>query len=1011
MRRILTFAIVSLITVFLLVLAVSQTTRAADAAVWNGDKIVYEGNSFTEKKADGTNPSGLRKDQIFYEAKSGTVDVFSGTSEAQVIYFDNDTNIDAKTTAKLSVYKLDNSGAYEAKIRGPTSIGLTPKALSASSTRAVWAGSNLVFDERTFTGPNTSTGSAPALPNGVQYFSAKGSLNAITGESTLYTISFSDGAELRTATKATYSEFRVDGSGNVGSRIGSGRSIDVVAATASNSVNNGNDPAAAAASSCTIEQIGWFVCPISNFLAWGMDNIFDMLKGFLVVQPLSNDTDGPLYQAWSMIRSIANIAFVIAFIIIIYSQLTSVGLNNYSLKKLLPRLIIAAVAVNVSYIICALALDISNILGSHLQDLLMGMREAIQMDDTDAVPTWGAVTSAILAATAGAGAVAIGTTGLIIASGASLGAAVILLLPMLLALIIAVLVALLVLAVRQALIILLIIIAPLAFVAYLLPNTEKWFEKWRGLFMTMLVFFPIFSLIFGGSQLAAHLIMVAADPGSDNFINIVLLAMFVQVAPLVLTPILIKFSGSLIGRIAGIVNNPSKGLIDRTRAWTKQQSDYMAARNMARQDPVRRRQVFRRFALGMDQTKRAREDRLSVYKETGDARWANSEAYSDIQQNLRYAQEDKAAGAEAAGLRYEASRTTDARVRNLDVRNRDLKLQVENAKLEADLQWDNNHAQNVLEQRTRQRVLKDSINAVHSTHDAEYEEFKYGRLGHLNASSLTSEMLRQSEQDTRLLAINAMRNESAKRAVTERFTKEMSDNARVLEGQSLQMYAGGVQGMDGAKRALAGALAAQSKALDDGIANANAILEYRNFSDAVVGQIALGKDSGTGMVISKEMRLAAIKRIAGGKNMTEILNLMRDIEINQSDENEDYRVVFADSLRTNGSKPKAASAGWLGNVQQGIAAPSGKARMDHINAEAMNGNKLSSADALVSLDKDDLGSILATIQNNLSTTSISPIAKANMLQAIQMARKTPQYAGRIAERKEVIDKIENALRY
>src|SRR5690606_39097781 len=132
----------------------------------------------------------------------------------------------------------------------------------------------------------------------------------------------------------------------------------------------------------------------------------------------------------------------------------------------------------------------------------------------------------------------------------------------------AVLVALLVMAARQAIITILVVIAPLAFVAYLLPNTEKWFDKWRGLFMTMLILFPAFSVVFGGSQLAAMIIIQNADS-----LNLIILGMLVQVAPLFITPMLVKMGGSLLAKIAGIVNNPNKGLIDRTRNFAKDRSE------------------------------------------------------------------------------------------------------------------------------------------------------------------------------------------------------------------------------------------------------------------------------------------------------------------------------------------------------------------------------------------------------------------------------------------------------
>ena len=72
-------------------------------------------------------------------------------------------------------------------------------------------------------------------------------------------------------------------------------------------------------------------------------------------------------------------------------------------------------------------------------------------------------------------------------------------------------VALIILAARQAIIIVLVFLAPLAFAANILPNTEKWFEKWKDLFTTMLVMYPLISLLFGGSQLIGTTIIASAN--------------------------------------------------------------------------------------------------------------------------------------------------------------------------------------------------------------------------------------------------------------------------------------------------------------------------------------------------------------------------------------------------------------------------------------------------------------------------------------------------------------------
>ena len=121
-----------------------------------------------------------------------------------------------------------------------------------------------------------------------------------------------------------------------------------------------------------------------------------------------------------------------------------------------------------------------------------------------------------------------------------------------------------ILAARQAIITVCIIVAPLAFVAYVLPSTEKYFEKWKDLMMTMLLMFPLFSLVFAGAQLAG----LAIIQNATSIIQIII-GMAVQVAPVVITPMLIKFSGSLLGKVAGMINNPNRGLVDRTRNWSK----------------------------------------------------------------------------------------------------------------------------------------------------------------------------------------------------------------------------------------------------------------------------------------------------------------------------------------------------------------------------------------------------------------------------------------------------------
>lgn len=472
------------------------------------------------------------------------------------------------------------------------------------------------------------------LPDGIHY-------GFIDSQQKARVITFPAGSDIAAVTAAEYSEYSFVPPGTYTNKSNS-KQISLDAQSASNQGVNSCD-------STFTAGVGWIVCPVTNFLAGAMDWLFQILAGFLTVRPAQTNAENALYRAWSVMRNFANVAFVIGFLIIIYSQLTSLGISNYGIKKILPRLIIAAILVNASYWICAIAIDLSNILGYSLQNIFINLRNTIigTEGNTWDVVSWQSIGGFILSG--GTAAVAVGVGGYALAAGTA-GGALFLLLPILVGVLMAVLVALLIMAARQAIITVLVILAPLAFVAYLLPNTEKYFDKWRGLFVTMLVLFPVFSVLFGGAQLAGIAIIQNADS-----INLIILGMAVQVAPVVITPFLIKFSGSLLGRIAGMVNNPNRGAIDRTRKWAGERSQQHKDRALGQKDP----NFSARLAQGIDKKRRIREGKQGSSKSLADARWARSQEYSNIQQGALEAGQLKDLGETQAQTRFEQAKQTN----------------------------------------------------------------------------------------------------------------------------------------------------------------------------------------------------------------------------------------------------------------------------------------------------------------------------------------------------------------
>ena len=234
----------------------------------------------------------------------------------------------------------------------------------------------------------------------------------------------------------------------------------------------------------SLGSIGWLVCPTTGKIAEAVDWLYGKLEDILIIDPVSLEEGSPIYQIWQYFLGITNIVFIIFVLVVVYSQVTGIGISNYGIKKVLPKLIVTAVLVNLSFLICIIAVDISNIIGSGLRDVFTNIEETVLAGMTSAssvTTAAGDLSDEAKLSYADMYSSLAGGTGLTI-GGAIIAfetGAIWMLIPVVLGAVVAVASGLITIALRQAVVTLLIMISPLAIVAYMLPNTEQWYKKWK----------------------------------------------------------------------------------------------------------------------------------------------------------------------------------------------------------------------------------------------------------------------------------------------------------------------------------------------------------------------------------------------------------------------------------------------------------------------------------------------------------------------------------------------------
>ena len=309
--------------------------------------------------------------------------------------------------------------------------------------------------------------------------------------------------------------------------------------------------------------LSWMLCPA---IADGAATAGGLL-GFItslttvhtsIIEQFSKQ-DSSIYKAWSAFRNIANIGFVIMLLVVVFSQVTNIGISNYNIKKILPKLIITAILVNFSYLIMGVLIDLSQIAGNGIGALIRSV--AADGMDADASARASATISAIAGAVTGVAGAAIGVAG--VATGGAAIAGLVggpaIILPVVLFIItslISVFFGFIMLTIRQAAIIMVVVLAPLAMVLYALPNTAVITKKYFSTVKALLMLYPMFIFATSAGALASSIII-----GTSTDLLMMIVGGLLNVLPYFAIPSMTSKSLAGLGAITGAFDKMRGGAL------------------------------------------------------------------------------------------------------------------------------------------------------------------------------------------------------------------------------------------------------------------------------------------------------------------------------------------------------------------------------------------------------------------------------------------------------------------
>lgn len=241
--------------------------------------------------------------------------------------------------------------------------------------------------------------------------------------------------------------------------------------------------------------MAWIFCGLGRVIDGGIGLLDGWVNDLLFIDS-TRYRDDNVADAWAVMRNIALLILVPMMMFMVIGTALNFGpFDPYTVKKSLPRMMVAVIFIVLSLPITQFGVQISNAFGQGLGNIIQ-----------NAAPTSATSMSEILNQNK-TGATEAGFMGLVaVGVGVAVGSITIMvLLSFAVTTFAALLIGFVILVMRQVLVISLMVLAPLAILSWIFPGNDKLWGIWKGTFIAMLLMYPIIAILIASGRFVAGL--------------------------------------------------------------------------------------------------------------------------------------------------------------------------------------------------------------------------------------------------------------------------------------------------------------------------------------------------------------------------------------------------------------------------------------------------------------------------------------------------------------------------